>query len=235
RGRQPTDFKDQHHQLIYPPQQTSRSLAGVLLTHAHIGHYTGLMHLGREAMGAQSVPVYAMPRLVHYLQNNGPWSQLVDLQNIQLKTLQANHPVQLNEHLQFTPILVPHRDEFSETVGFLLEGQRKRALFIPDIDKWQLWDHDIRTYIQQVDYAFLDGTFFENGEIPGRDISEIPHPFIEESLQLLADLPASERAKVHFIHFNHTNPILQPNSTAKAKVLSQGFRIAEEVTRFLLD
>ena len=31
---------------------------GIFMTHGHIGHYTGLMHLGREAMGTSNVPVW---------------------------------------------------------------------------------------------------------------------------------------------------------------------------------
>ncbi len=30
---------------------------GVFVTHAHIGHYTGLMYFGREAVGAKEIPV----------------------------------------------------------------------------------------------------------------------------------------------------------------------------------
>jgi len=42
-------------------------LEGVFLTHAHIGHYAGLMFFGHEAMGASNIPVYAMPKMTSYL------------------------------------------------------------------------------------------------------------------------------------------------------------------------
>lgn len=229
------DFKDQHHQLLQGQTEASLSLAGIFLSHAHMGHYTGLMHLGREAMGAKAVPVYTMPRMQSYLKNNGPWSQLVDLKNIDLHPLKADSVIALNKELTVNPLVVPHRDEFSETIGFLMQSPSKKALFIPDIDKWHLWDRDIVQLIQEVDYAFLDGTFFENGEIPGRDMSEIPHPFIEESMQLFASLSSEDKAKVHFIHFNHTNPILQANSKARKLVKEKGFRIAEEGMQFPMD
>jgi len=203
-------------------------LAGILLTHAHIGHYTGLMYLGREAMGADQVPVYAMSRMRRFLRQNGPWSQLVALKNIQLQQLHADSATILSERIKITPLLVPHRDEFSETVGFLIEGASKSALYVPDIDKWHLWDRDILALIRQVDYALLDATFFENGEIPTRDMSEIPHPFVEESMQLFSQLDAVNRNKVYFIHFNHTNPLLKAGSSAKQKVESSGFHIATE-------
>lgn len=149
-----------------------------------------------------------MPRLDTFLRNNGPWSQLVDLQNIVLQTLQSDSSIQLSEQLRVTPLEVPHRDEYSETVGYQISGSEKSVLFIPDIDKWEQWEHSIATEIAKVDYAFLDATFFSDGELPGRDMSKIPHPFVSETMNLLADLPLSQRQKVHFIHFNHTNPLL---------------------------
>lgn len=201
---------------------------GIFLTHAHIGHYTGLMYLGREAAGADKIPVYAMPKLKTFLETNGPWEQLVKLNNISLREMQEYQPVRLSPGIQVTPIRVPHRDEYSETVGFIIQGPARKALFIPDIDKWSRWNQNLAEVLVQVDYAFLDATFFKNGEIPGRDMSEIPHPFVEETMALLRDLPAPEKAKVHFIHLNHTNPLLDPASEAYQEVRKNGFHVAEE-------
>ncbi len=201
---------------------------GIFLTHAHIGHYTGLMHLGREAVGAREVPVYTMPRMGEFLQKNGPWSQLVNLRNITIEPLEADNTVQLTENLTVTPFLVPHRDEFSETVGYRIQGPKRTALFIPDIDKWNKWERNLEEEIGKVDLALLDGTFFANGELPGRDMSEIPHPFIAETMELLDSLPVKERNKIIFIHFNHTNPLLQVDSEAARNVIQKGYRIAFE-------
>ncbi len=228
------DFKDQLHLLTHSNNKQELPLSGIFLTHAHIGHYTGLMQLGREAMGAKNIPVYAMPRMKNFLANNGPWSQLVKLNNIALQNLAADTTIQLNERLKVQAIEVPHRDEFSETVGFKIIGSDKSALFIPDIDKWHLWNRDIKEEIASIDYAFLDGTFYKNGEIPNRDMSEIPHPFMEESLNLFQTLPKEERNKVHFIHFNHTNPVLQVNSTAQKEVEQAACHIAKEKSIFAL-
>jgi pyrroloquinoline quinone biosynthesis protein B len=79
-------------------------LAGVLLTHAHIGHYMGLMYLGREALNSRAVPVYASARLCAYLTANGPWSQLVALGNISLQTITPAVPIALSERLRVTPL-----------------------------------------------------------------------------------------------------------------------------------
>ncbi|MBI1226101.1 MAG: pyrroloquinoline quinone biosynthesis protein PqqB [Bacteroidetes bacterium] len=225
------DFAEQQHIAKHILPGKELNLAGIFLTHAHIGHYTGLMYLGREAIGANAVPVYAMPRMVDFLVENGPWSQLVSLKNIEIRNLQADSTVVLNERLKITLMRVPHRDEFSETVGFKIEGPSKSLLFIPDIDKWERWDRDINKQVGEVNFALLDGTFFKNGEIPGRDMSEIPHPFIEESLARFGQLPAMERAKIRFIHFNHTNPVMQGNSEAAQSVWKQGFGLASEGER----
>ena len=201
---------------------------GIFLTHAHIGHYTGLMQLGREAIGARAVSVYAMPGMRHFLTNNGPWSQLVSLNNITLKQLENHQKVQLNERLAVSPIQVPHRDEFSETVGYHIESENRSLLFIPDIDKWEKWNESIIDWIKKVDMALLDATFFANGEIPGRDMSEIPHPFVEESMALFAQLSEEDRAKINFIHFNHTNPLLFNNTAETKSVKDAGFKISRQ-------
>ena len=204
-------------------------LSGVFLTHAHIGHYTGLMHLGREVMGADKVPVYAMPRMFDFLKNNGPWSQLVGLNNIVLQPLQNDTTVRINKRITVTPFLVPHRDEFSETVGYRITGPNKTAIFIPDIDKWEKWSTPIESVLMEADYSFLDGTFFYQDENPSRDMSEIPHPFIEESMARFKDkIPAAKKKGIHFIHFNHTHPILNPDGKARKVVEDAGFSVAYE-------
>lgn len=199
---------------------------GIFLTHAHIGHYTGLMYLGREALGATEIPVYAMPKMKVFLENNGPWSQLVDLKNISIKNLKNKTALQLTNNVSVLPFLVPHRDEFSETVGYKIIGPNKSVLFIPDIDKWAKWKTSIIEEIKNSDIAFLDATFYDGVEINNRDIAEIPHPFIIESMALFKKLPEADKEKINFIHFNHTNPILNTKSEPARKVLDSGFNIA---------
>lgn len=200
---------------------------GIFLTHAHIGHYTGLMYLGREAMGSKNVPVYAMPKMKDFLETNGPWSQLVKLNNIAIQPLVDSGLLELTPNIKVIPFTVPHRDEFSETVGYTIIGPNKKALFIPDIDKWEKWDADIIEAISKVDYAFVDATFYDSEELNNRDMSEIPHPFVVESMEKLKDLSAAEKSKVYFIHFNHTNPLLNPNSQQYEAVIEKGFNIAQ--------
>lgn len=209
------------------------SLQGIFLTHAHMGHYAGLMHLGREAMGASNVPVFAMPKMHTFLRSNGPWSQLVEIGNIELRPLQHGQAEVLGS-ISVTPLLVPHRDEFSETVGFLISGPNRTAVFIPDIDKWSKWDRDLLDLVREVDYALIDATFYSEDELPGRDLAEIPHPLVTESMQRLQSLSETERGRVWFIHMNHSNPMLNPDSGAATEVERRGFRIAVEGLRLPL-
>ena len=216
------------------PVEARPGLSGIFLTHAHIGHYTGLMFLGKEVLGAKGVPVYAMPRMQQFLRDNGPWSQLVTLDNIELRPLADGVAVTLEHGLTVTPLLVPHRQEFSEVVGFRIASASKKVLFIPDIDSWDQWDAAgtrIEDEIAKVDVAYLDGTFFANGEIPGRDMSGFPHPFIRTSMGRFAALPAKEKAKLRFIHLNHTNQALWADTPERREVEAAGFRVAEEGER----
>ena len=221
------NLPEQLYKLETIASDTNYSLEGVFLTHAHMGHYTGLMYFGFESMSANNLSVYAMPRMRAYLRNNGPWSQLVTMNNISLKEIEDQRPVNF-ERFSVTPILVPHRDEFSETVGYRIQGPLKAALFIPDIDKWEIWNRSITEEIHLVDYALLDATFFDGNELPGRDIANIPHPFVLESMKLFSELTAADRAKIWFIHLNHTNPLLNSDSKAYQRVIEAGYNVARE-------
>lgn len=207
---------------------------GIFITHAHIGHYTGLMFLGRETLNADQVPVYSLPRFADFVASNGPWDQLLELKNIRLHPLSEGDPVSLSAHLQVRAFRVPHRDEYSDTAGFEIAGPEKKALFIPDIDKWERWETSLIAAIEQVDLAFIDASFYDNAEIGYRDVSEIPHPFVVESLALLEALPGELRARVYFIHMNHTNPMLNPDSEASKAVIAAGYGIARMGDRFKL-
>lgn len=200
---------------------------GIFITHAHIGHYTGLMYLGREALGASDIKVYTLPKMGNFLASNGPWSQLVTLKNIELNDLTTDKYLSLTPEITVTTFQVPHRDEFSETAGFRIETKNDSYLFIPDIDKWDTWDQSIIEMVKKVDHAFLDAAFLQDGEIPNRPMSEIPHPFVEETVRLFEDESNQTKNKIVFIHLNHTNPLLF-DEEAKSRIKSKGFRLAEQ-------
>ncbi len=225
-------------QVMAPARQPG--LAGIFITHAHIGHYAGLMFLGHESMGASGVPLYTLPRMADYLAGNGPWDQLVRYGNVDLEALAPGDPVSAGR-LRVTPILVPHRQEYAEVAGYRIEGPSRSAFFLPDIDSWEEWDDweegpaaRIEDIIASVDVAYLDATFYANGEIPGRDMSGFPHPFITHSMERFAGLSDEDRAKIRFIHVNHTNPVRYPDAPERDAVTEAGFGLADEGERFCL-
>ncbi|MEH6536367.1 MAG: MBL fold metallo-hydrolase [Psychroserpens sp.] len=227
------DIPQQIQNLKTDHLDTDKVIDGVFLTHAHMGHYTGLMYLGFEALGGNNIPVYAMPRMKNYLETNGPWSQLVSFENIELRELYNDSTLTVSRTLKVTPILVPHRDEYSETVGYKIEGENKSALFIPDIDKWQVWNKNIIEEVKKVDYAFVDASFFKDGELD-RDMSKIPHPFTTETTTLFENESIATKGKIHFIHFNHTNPTIRDVHPLKDSIQNLGFNFAKEGDRFEL-
>ena len=215
-------------QLSFMKDRISENLKGIFLTHAHIGHYSGLMYLGRESFNSKNIPVYAMPRMKKFLETNGPWDQLVSLNNIKINSIINEREIIVEKELIVKPIEVPHRDEYSETVGYLIEGPNRSAIYIPDIDKWYKWDISIVDLISCVDYAFIDATFYDEKEINYRDISEIPHPFVIESMKLFERFSKEEKSKIYFIHLNHTNPLLDSNSSEYKDLISKGYNVAQE-------
>ena len=219
---------DINKQLNFMGDRIKKDLKGIFLTHAHIGHYTGLMYFGREALNSKLVNVYAMPRMKKFLEENGPWSQLVSLQNISIIELSNESKISIDSNVIVQPVEVPHRAEFSETVGYKIYGPNKTALFIPDIDKWYLWEKSIVDEIKQVDYAIIDATFYDSKEVNYRDVSEIPHPFVTESMDLFDSIDIKEKNKIYFIHLNHTNPLINKDSDQYKLVRSKGYNVAEE-------
>ena len=157
-------------------------------------------------------------------EKDGPLSETEQKQY----SIDGDSIIKLTDKISVTPILVPHRDEFSETVGYSIRTGNKSALFIPDIDKWQKWDRDIKQLVRQYDHLFLDGTFYKDDELPGRNMNEVPHPFIQESADLFSGFSVAEKQKICFIHYNHTNPLIDQSSKQSKEVKSTGFNIAEE-------
>jgi len=204
---------------------------GILLTHAHVGHYTGLLQLGREVMCSREVPVWVMPRMAAFLEAHQPWASLVQDRNVILKELSADRPLVLSERLSVRALPVPHRDELSETVAFEISGPSRRVLWLPDIDAW---DERVPALVQKVDVAWLDGTFFDDGELPGRDLDQIPHPRISHHLEEYASWSEATGTEVRLIHLNHTNPACDPDSPEAGRIANSGVRVAAEGERIAL-
>ncbi|MFL6260861.1 MAG: MBL fold metallo-hydrolase [Thermoanaerobaculia bacterium] len=217
-----------HH---HPEGKTDRApVDGVLLTHAHIGHYLGLAHFGFESLNTKSIPVWASPRMAAYLRANGPWSQLVRLENIALREFQPGQPFDLEENVSIKPIQVPHRDEYSDTMGFLIRGPHKTILYVPDTDTWKTWPKPLPDVLrdEKVDVALLDGTFYSPDELPDRDVTKIKHPLITSTMDLLEPLVKAGKLKVYFTHLNHSNPAYEPAGAARKAIERRGFRVVGE-------
>jgi pyrroloquinoline quinone biosynthesis protein B len=210
---------------LEPGRVDRAPLSGILLTHAHMGHYLGLAYLGYEAIGAQTTPVHASARMVEFLRSNAPWDQLVRLEQIATNIATPGHVIELGGGLRAEPLLVPHRGEYTDTFGWYLAGPSKRALYIPDTDPWAKWTTDLDVALTDVDLLLIDGTFYSADELPGRDVSEIGHPLMTDSMGRLAEHVAGG-LQVWFIHLNHSNPTLDPSSPQRRQLEARGFEVA---------
>jgi pyrroloquinoline quinone biosynthesis protein B len=192
------------------------------------------MFFGYEALSAAGLPVYCSSRMAEFLRRNSPWNQLVQRENIKLHSWDAGQSVSLTQNVSVRPILVPHRDEYSDTFGLWIQGPEKKLLYIPDIQNWAAWDRSLPEEAAKADVALLDGTFFSPRELPGRDLSTIGHPFIRESMQLLEPLSETARTRVFFTHLNHSNPAADASSASHREIIQRGFAVLAEGREFYL-
>lgn len=224
------DIKEQESRLLRLPQYAAREpgnpFDAVLLTHAHMGHYVGLAHFGREAASTRNLPVYGTPRMAGFLRQHAPWQQLVTLGNIELREVAGGARVEPWPGLSLRVIAVPHRGEYTDTLAVSINDW---LLYVPDIDNWQAWP-DALAEVGRHRIALLDGTFFSAGELPGRDLREISHPFIEDTLKFFA--PLVGRTRLVLTHFNHSNPVCDPASEQAARAMAAGFELAQEMMSF---
>ena len=208
-------------------------LAGVFLTHAHIGHYLGLAHLGFEVAHTRGIPVFATPAMCAFLENNGPWDQLVRMNNVELRPTDPGAGVDLPGGVRVTGIRVPHRDEYADTVAYRIEGPGATVLYVPDTDGWDAWDPSLESRLEGVDVALLDGSFHSLDELPGRAIEDVKHPLMTITMDRLQSR-VDAGLRVMFTHLNHSNPAVDPDSEAARAVRARGFEIARDGDRVAL-
>ena len=233
----PEQIEEIHTFHAYPAGKVDRApVDGVLLTHAHIGHYLGLAHFGFESLNTKEIPVWASPRMAEYLRMNGPWSQLVRLGNIALRELQPGQTFPLEEGITVKPIQVPHRDEYSDTLAFVIRGPSKTLLYVPDTDSWKAWPRPLTEVLEEekVDIALLDATFYSPDELPDRDVTKIKHPLVTQTMDLLEPLVKAGKLRVYFTHLNHSNPALDADGPARKAIEARGFRVLDEGDLFEL-
>mmetsp|Transcript_10893 Transcript_10893/g.30846 ORF Transcript_10893/g.30846 Transcript_10893/m.30846 type:complete len:326 (-) Transcript_10893:258-1235(-) len=206
------------------------TLRGIFITHLHMGHYTGLLHLAKEVMSTKKLPVYATEPACRFLRTNEPWCHLVNVdQNIELCQIMPEQEIRLasQDGPGLKPCLVPHRAEYSDTLAYFIRGIAGRQMFYcPDIDSWDRWHKSLADVADTVDVQLVDSTFFSARELPGRDITKIPHPFIPNTAE---HLPKPEqRRKTVLIHLNHSNPVYLAGSAERQWCLEQGFMIGHQ-------
>ncbi|MHC4840953.1 MAG: MBL fold metallo-hydrolase [Planctomycetota bacterium] len=219
------DIKEQEDRLLKLPAYAARNsdspCDAVVLTHAHMGHYAGLVHFGREAANTKKMPVWCSEKMAGFLGKNAPWEQLVSLGNIDLKTEIAEFEPWPG--LKVRTSFVPHRGEYTDTIGVSINDQ---LLYVPDIDGWKQWSN-AREEIAKHEICLLDATFFSPEELPGRDLNEISHPFIVDTLEFFKQ-EAGDRRLI-LTHFNHSNPVCNPAGEQAQQVLDAGFELAQEM------
>lgn len=197
----------------------------LFLTHAHIGHYVGLAFLGFEAVHTDGLPTFTTPRMATFLRSNGPWSQLVELRNLALRPTEPGTPVELTDQVSVEAFPVPHRDELSDTVGYLVSGPDRTVLYVPDTDRWETWNPPLLDRLEGVDVALVDGSFFSLEELPGRDLSSVPHPLMGTTMDLLEERVRGGELTVYFTHLNHSNPAILSDSAEASMVRERGFEV----------
>jgi pyrroloquinoline quinone biosynthesis protein B len=228
------DLRQQHAELVkrYPATNRPNLFDGILLTHAHMGHYTGLLYLGKESISTKKVPVWCSSEMANYITRNHPWSLLVTNGNVELRIFESEKQIQLGS-FTVTPIGVPHRKEFTDTHGFIIRNSENSLVYIPDIDSWEPVREKISELVSKNTYALLDGTFYSGNELPGRNMKLVPHPTIESSVEFFKTLPPFQ-CKIYFTHLNHTNPLLDSSSPESAAFGKTAFQVVQEWQEFKL-
>jgi pyrroloquinoline quinone biosynthesis protein B len=207
---------------LYPTGRDSL-VDSVFITHAHMGHYAGLLHFGKEAAAANNTPLFATHRFLTFMEGNEPWATLVDSGYLDSNPINGLNAT-IDTEIAITAIPVPHRDELSDTVAFSVWVKGDPwALYLPDIDDWPSWP-DAEFEIARHDVVLLDATFSGPGELGGRDMRSIGHPLVVDTIERFAHLTVN--TQIVLTHMNHSNPLGDPSSTITQQALDAGFTTA---------
>lgn len=218
------------HDLAFVHGRGRQPVDAVLTTHAHLGHYLGLAWFGREVAGSKQLPLHASPRFCAFVREHAPWRQLVAQGQLAPQPFVVGEPFAPWPGLQVTAFAVPHRDEWSDTMAFVVRGPNRAVLFVPDVDAWEQSPGLLGRLLDGVDTAYLDGTFYDGRELPDRDLSEIPHPLMTRTMTLLADVAKARPGALRFLHCNHTNPVLH-DAALRGRLEAKGFALAAQGER----
>ena len=201
----------------------------IWLTHGHTGHYAGLLHLGKESLNVRGLTLRATASMLGLLRDNAPWSMLLESGALTPSEIRPGVAFRPAPDLEAIPVAVPHRAEHTDTVGFEIRGPAGALFYAPDTDGFASWADELAAIAGRVDTIVIDGTFWSRDELPGRDLSQIPHPFVSEELDFLATL--ARRCAVLLTHLNHTNPLVDPGSEERGAVERAGVEVAADGAR----
>ena len=208
-------------------------ISDVWLTHAHLGHVDGLGLFGKETMGKIGLNLHLSASMLNLVHNNPFWKSLLDQKVFKPNQFSNGEIIDTESRFAIQAIQVPHRDELSDMHAFLVKGEKKNLLFLPDHDTWEetLKFHEvdtIRAFLAKysVDIALIDGTFWSSNELSGRFQHEVPHPPVSLTVEMLGERREDD-PEILFIHLNHTNPLYLDGEERKF-VIDLGWQIGEQ-------
>ena len=207
----------------------------VSITHLHLGHVEGIGQFGKPVMASKEVDVFLSHKNKNIFDERSDIKLMIEENNIRTHAKNFNQlfePMQgCGFSLQF--ISIPHRSELGDTAAIIIKGNKRNILFMPDQDSWKetleyYSKENIREFLKMFDIneALIDGTFWSMEELPGRNISEIPHPTIQDSLKLLGKRMEND-PRISFLHLNHSNPVNDIGSKQRKIVEENGWRVSE--------
>ena len=212
----------------------------LLLTHAHLGHVDGLGLFGREAIAARDIELHVSDDMYHLIDRTPQWNLMVQQGVFNIRTFTAGDIVFSQGELSIEAVRIPHRAELSDMHAFIIRGPSKSLLFLTDHDTWNetLTVHDrssIRELLAKlnVDIALIDGTFWSEDELAGRNQATVPHPPVLQTLKMLGEKKQDD-PDIIFTHLNHTNPLYNRGSEQYAEVERLGWSVAYQGQRFTL-
>ena len=208
-------------------------ISDVWLTHAHLGHVDGLGLFGKETMGKIGLNLHLSASMLNLVHNNPFWKSLLDQKVFKPNQFSNGEIIDTESRFAIQAIQIPHRDELSDMHAFLVKGEKKNLLFLPDHDTWEetLKFHEvdtIRAFLAKysVDIALIDGTFWSSNELSGRFQHEVPHPPVRLTVEMLGERREDD-PQILFIHLNHTNPLYLDGEERKF-VIDLGWQIGEQ-------
>lgn len=224
------DLRRQQRALLghewYSQRTEPAPFDAVAITHAHMGHYTGLVHFGLEAAATKAMPCWVTNRMAQYLMANQPWQALVVFHHIELEPMTPGQAFEPWSGLSVVPIEVPHRAEFTDTVGFSVTNTASgaSAFYLPDIDSWV---PEAEAQVAAHDISILDASFYDDGELPNRDMTTFPHPLATDTMDRFQHL-VDDRMIV-LTHLNHSNPLTDPGGRESRDAVDRGFVVAADM------